>query len=175
MLIGKRIKLVALDSKNVPSFVKWFNDAEILQFLSNYRPVTQEGEEQWVKDMGNAKNTIVFSIVVIAEEKLIGNCSIDMDWRNRVGSMGIVIGEKDYHSKGYGTEAMNLAVQYGFEELNLNRMELEVYSHNPRAQKCYIEVGFKEEGRRRSAIFKNGKYNDAIVMGILKEEWKKNS
>ncbi len=173
MLIGKRIKLVAPDSKNIHVFLKWFNDMEILQFVSIYRPLIREEEEEWFARLKDRKNTIFFSIVVKEEEKLIGNCSFDIDWKNRVGNIGIVIGEKEYHNEGYGTEAMKLAVRHAFEELNLNRMELEVYSLNPRAQKCYTKVGFKEEGRRREALYIHGQYHDAIVMGLLKEEWEK--
>lgn len=68
---------------------------------------------------------------------------------------------------------MTLAVNYAFLELNLNRMELQVYSHNLRDQKCYFKVGFKKEGRRKQAIFTNGEYYDSILMAILQAEWKK--
>lgn len=174
MLIGERIKLVAPDSKSIPTFLKWFNDIEILQYISMYRPLIREEEEEWFARLKDRKNNVFFSIIVKQEEKLIGNCSFEIDWKNRVGNLGIVIGEKEYHSKGYGTEALNLVVKHAFEELNLNRMELEVFSHNPRAQKCYTKVGFKEEGRRREALYVHGQYHDAIIMGILKTEWLKN-
>ncbi len=173
MLIGERVKLVAADSKNIPVFLKWFNDMEILQYVSGYGPLTREAEEEWFASLKDRKNTVLFSIVVKADEILIGNCSFEIDWKNRVGLAGIVIGEKEYHNKGYGTESLKLMIQYAFDELNLNRMELEVYSHNPRAKSCYEKVGFKQEGKRRQAIFKNGRYQDAIGMGLLKEEWEK--
>jgi len=73
--------------------------------------------------------------------------------------------------KGYGTEAMNLILGFAFRDLNLNRVQLEAFDFNKRAQKCYLKVGFKEVGRRRKTRFIDGKYRDCIVMDILREEW----
>jgi RimJ/RimL family protein N-acetyltransferase len=172
MLNGERIRLDPLDSQDIPTYLKWLNDIDIIRFTGHHRPLTKEEEEEWFTDLKKKVNGYRFAIIVKEEEKLIGNCGFDVDWKNRVGHLGIMIGEKDYHSKGYGTEALKLLVNHAFNELNLNRMELNVYSFNPRAQKCYQKVGFKEEGRRRQAIYSLGKYHDDIVMGILKEEWK---
>ena len=175
MLIGDRIKLVPLESKNIPIFLKWMNDQEILQYLAgNNRPLTIEEEQEWFAQIKNKKNAYYFSIIIKENEKLIGNCSFDVDWKNRVGGMGIVIGEKQYQNQGYGTEAIKLVVKHAFEELNLNRMELQVYSNNPRALKCYEKVRFAVEGRKRQFVFIHGEYHDAIIMGLLKEEWEKN-
>ncbi|MHA1647370.1 MAG: GNAT family N-acetyltransferase [Promethearchaeota archaeon] len=109
----------------------------------------------------------------LKEQRIIGNCSIRLDWKNRVGSLGIMIGEKSAWNKGYGTEAMKLLVEYGFRELNMNRIELEVFASNPRAKRCYEKVGFKEEGCKRQAQFINGKYIDEYFMSIIRLEWQK--
>ena len=89
-----------------------------------------------------------------------------------MGEVGIVIGEKDYQNKGYGTEAMELLIEYGFTTINLNRIELYTYDFNISALKSYKKVGFIEEGRKRQFIWANGGYHDAIIMGILAEEWR---
>ncbi|MCX7795915.1 MAG: GNAT family N-acetyltransferase [bacterium] len=64
-------------------------------------------------------------------------------------------------------------LRYAFEVLNLNRVELTVYDFNKRAIRCYEKTGFTLEGRLRQKIFKNGNYQDVLIMSILKEEWKK--
>ncbi len=74
MLFGERVKLVPPESKNIPIFLKWFNDPEILQYLTNYRPITLEEEEKWFARLKDRENTIPFSIVTKDEEILIGNC-----------------------------------------------------------------------------------------------------
>ena len=84
--------------------------------------------------------------------------------------MVIFIGDKDYRSKGYGTEAIRLVLEYGFKYLNLKNINLDVFAFNERAIKCYEKCGFKEYGRRRKCKFVNGVYYDVISMDILDEE-----
>jgi len=174
MLKGENVILAPLKKEYIDLFLKWFNDPEITQYLLRYQPLTREIEEEWFDNLKNRQNFIIFSILTPEEggkTKLIGNCSIDVDWKNRVGLCGIMIGEKEYHGKGYGTEAMSLLVDYGFLTLNLNRIELEAYGFNIRALKSYFKGGFIEEGRKRQAIYVNGKYHDCIILGMLRSDW----
>jgi RimJ/RimL family protein N-acetyltransferase len=85
--------------------------------------------------------------------------------------IGIVIGEKDFWNKGFGTEAMRLMVDYGFSTLNLNRIHLHVYETNPRGIHCYEKVGFQQEGRLRQAHYLEGRYIDILAMSILNNDW----
>jgi RimJ/RimL family protein N-acetyltransferase len=154
--------------------VKWFNDPEITQFLLMYPPMTLEAEENWFQNSLHETNEKYFCIHDITREDqlLIGNCGVRIDWKNRVGNVGIVIGKKEYWGKGFGTEAMQLLVNYAFNTLNLHRVELDTYSHNIRAQKSYTKIGFKIEGTKRDAVYIDGKYRDVVVMSILKEEFR---
>lgn len=85
-----------------------------------------------------------------------------------------MIGRKNLLGQGYGREALSLLQKFAFETLNLNRLELEVYDFNERGRRCYASCGFKEEGRLRQKMFKNGKYCDVIVMSVLAEEYRAN-
>lgn len=178
MLIGKRIKLVPTKREYVESYLKWINDPEITQFLIMFRPMTREMEENWYDNLPNRENDFLFAIVIpkeSEEDTLIGNCGIhQVNWKDRVGVCGIMIGEKNYWGKGYGTEAMELLLYYAFNTLNLNRIELMAYDFNQRALKCYEKLGFIEEGLKRQAVFINGDYHDVIIMGLLSHEWRKN-
>ena len=174
MLEGDHVRLVAPSKKNLPTFTKWMNDPEIMQYLLVYRPISLGQEEEWYKSMLQQSDMIFFSILkkeAGKEDILIGNISITLDHRNRVGNLGIAIGEKAYWGKGYGSEALRLMIVYGFNTLNLQRLELEVFASNPRAHAVYLKVGFVEEGKRRDAYFINGQYYDAINLGLLKKEW----
>lgn len=75
-------------------------------------------------------------------------------------------------NKGYGTEAMRLAVDYGFTHLNLHRIGLDVLDFNPRAIHVYEKIGFKQEGVLRDTLFYEGTFHSAILMGILEDEWR---
>ena len=85
--------------------------------------------------------------------------------------MGIVIGDKAQWGKGYGTDTMRTLVGWGFGELNLHRIALQVYDDNARAVHCYEKVGFKTEGRLRESNFHNGRYRDTLIMALLRAEW----
>ncbi|MFX1589162.1 MAG: GNAT family N-acetyltransferase [Promethearchaeota archaeon] len=177
MLKGEHVSLKPLEKKHIDQFLKWFNDPEITQYLLMYRPLTRMEEEDWFNDLKNRESDVYFSIVIEnkdGSEKLIGNCAIrGINNKDRVGNFGIVIGEKEFQGKGYGTEAMKLLVDYGFNTLNLNRAELSTFTFNIRAHKSYLKVGFIEEGRKRQAVFKNGEYYDEIMFSILRSEWNK--
>ncbi|MHA1104519.1 MAG: GNAT family N-acetyltransferase [Promethearchaeota archaeon] len=177
MIKGKRIKFAPLKREYIDIFLKWFNDPEITQYLIMYKPLTRDFEEEWFDALKDKEDAVYFSIFFIGIEgsdKIIGNCAIqNINSKNRACSCGITIGEKEYQNKGYGTEAMELLVKYGFNTLNMNRIELSVYDFNIRAFSTYQKVGFLEEGRKRQARYHNGKYQDEIIMAILREDWEK--
>ena len=85
--------------------------------------------------------------------------------------MAIGLGEQEYWGKGYGTEAMKLALHYAFSELNLRRVSLGVFAYNQRAVHSYEKTGFRLEGRMRGMLMRQGKRWDILFMGILREEW----
>ena len=174
MLKGDNVILGPVKREYIDRYLIWMNDPELTQYIRMFRPLTREMEEEWYNNLKNRDNNFLFAILLHSQgnnEKLIGNCSIDVEWINRLGICGIMIGEKEYQGRGYGTEAMKILVQYGFNTLNLNRIELEVFDFNIRAFKSYEKTGFKKEGIRRQAMFKNGKFHDVFIMGILKKEW----
>ena len=81
------------------------------------------------------------------------------------------MGEPEFWGKGYGSDAMNVILRFGFRQLNLNRVNLNVFEYNPRAIRSYEKVGFQIEGRERQWIAREGKRWDIIYMGILRREW----
>ena len=74
--------------------------------------------------------------------------------------------------EGIGTWATEVTRDFAFEKLHLHRLELDVYSFNPRAEKVYLKAGFKREGILRDAVRDGEKYADDILMSMLEDEWK---
>ena len=127
---------------------------------------------KWFEEMLKKRTTIVFSIVTIDEDKLIGNCALtNIDKANRRANADILIGYKNYWGKGYGRDAFVLLLDYGFVVLNLKTIYLRVKSFNKRAIKMYEKVGFQKQGRLRNASFMNGKWFDDLIMDITREEF----
>jgi len=177
MLIGQKVVLRPVKRSDIPNFLKWFNDMEVTQYLAMYLPMTEMAEGKWIEELGARANTDVLFVIEVIENdgnKAIGSMGLHgINPKDHFATFGIAIGEKDYWSKGYGTEAARLIIKYGFEQLNLHRISSSAFSFNERSLRLHRKVGFREEGRQREAQFKNGQYHDLVIFGLLREEWKK--
>ncbi len=176
MLNGKRVILRPVRRSDINLFLKWFNDQEVIQYLSNYLPMTEMAEEKWIESLATtrSKTDVVFVMEVKegSSKKPIGNTGLHgIDSKDQNAWFGIVIGEKDYWSRGYGTEAAQLLIEYGFQQLNLRRISSAVVEFNERSIRMHEKLGFVEEGRRRKATYVNGRFWDDLVYGLLREEW----
>ena len=188
MIVGERIRFRGVERDDLPSFVKWLNDPEVMQGILIHHPYSQAEEENWFEGMiKHPVDEHVMGIEVRINDnqidekfeqrgdsqwKLIGSLGFtNIDWRNRCSEFGIMIGDKTYWNQGYGTEAVRLLVKYGFNTLNLNRIFLHVFENNPRAIRAYEKAGFIHEGRERQAEFKEGRYIDVLLMSILRDEF----
>lgn len=174
--LGTRIMLREYRRDDLPWIRQWVNDPEVVSYLSDIflYPHAMESTELYLESMLEGRSdSRGFVIADLTTEAYIGQVNLDsIDWKNRVGKIGIVIGSTDHMGLGLGTEAMKLLVDFAFLEMNLNRLELEVYDFNERAIRSYLKCGFKEEGRLRERLYKHGRYLDVIQMGILKSDWK---
>lgn len=173
-LVGQRIYLSPKSGSDeeVKKFTEWLNDFNTTDYTNRSAQLLSLKAEKEYLD-SHYKDGANFAIVTLDENKLIGSISLEkINYTNRTAVLGIFIGDKDYRSKGYGTEAIRLILDYGFNYMNLNNISLNVLSFNERAMKCYKKCGFEEYGRRRQCVFINGKYYDRVGMDILAEEFK---
>lgn len=178
-IYGERIMLREYQKEDFPYIREWVNDPEIADMLSDdifAFPHTTRTTEKFLDMMleSDKENLKGFIIADIKTEEYIGQIDlVDIKWKNRRALMGIIIGRKENHSKGYGTEAIRLLLDFCFNRLGLNKVELEVREYNKKAIKCYEKCGFEVEGVFKEDIFIGGKFSDTYRMGILKKDWKK--
>lgn len=171
MIEGKKTRLRAIERTDIPTFVRWFNDPEVRYYLQMYMPLSMAEEEKWFERQLEDRDNKVFAIET-AEGIHIGNCGLDcIDWRNGNAELGIVIGEKDYWGKGYGSDAITTLLRFAFHEMGLHRIYLRVDDDNERGIRCYERCGFWREGILREAVLREGRYHDHLVMGILRDEF----
>lgn len=174
-LIGDRIFLApkGTTEEEIEKFTEWMNDFQVTDYIGRTSQiVTYDGEKQYLENAAKNDNTINFNIVETATDKLIGTVALEhFNWIERSAVLGIFIGEKDFRSNGYGTEAIKMILEYGFKYLNLHSIRLDLLSINERAHKCYLKCGFKDTGASREQIFLNGKYYDRLHMDILENEF----
>lgn len=173
-LVGEHIFLSPVSIEDVEKYTEWMNDFETTDYTGRSSQLyTIDKERKWLECGSENKENQIFGIIDFKKDILIGNCGLHkIDSVNRTATLGIFIGEKEERSKGYGTEAIKLLLDYGFNYLNLHEIQLDVMSFNKRAIRCYEKAGFKEYGRRRESEYINGKYYDLISMDILKSEFK---
>ena len=175
MLLGKRIRLRGAEQTDLPNFVRWMNDPEVIRNLLLYTPLSSLDEQVWFDIMiKSPKEEHVYVIEIFEDNNwlAIGSTGFhSVDWKNRSTEIGISIGEKKYWNCGYGRDTMRLMLRHAFNDLNLNRVYLFVFETNERARKAYLASGFVEEGRLRQDVYKNGQYIDVFVMSVLRSEW----
>jgi RimJ/RimL family protein N-acetyltransferase len=175
IIYGERIRLRAVEREDVKRFCVWINDPEVTRHLTLNLPMSTADEENWFDSLSKrdqAEKPLVIEVRDGDGWKMIGNCGVfGIDPIAHLAELGIMIGEKDEWNKGYGTETMSLLLRHCFETLNLNRVFLQVYAENVRGKRAYEKAGFMEEGRLREAVYKRGKYDDVIMMSVLRSEW----
>ncbi len=171
-LCGKKCYLSPMSIESVDRYTEWFNDIEMSKNLVTIsQMITREGEQAFI-DATIKNGKYIFDIIDLENDIHIGNVGIfDIDHINRTAELGIAIGDKLFWGKGYGTEALQLILDFCFNILNLYNVMLKYYEYNERGGRCYTKVGFKEIGRRRKAKIIAGKHFDIVHMDILAEEF----
>ena len=173
-LVGELVYLRRFEREDMTDrYFQWLNDGEVTRYMVNGAvPNSSENIEAYYERMSRSPNDVLFAIVDRATETHIGNTGIhDIDWIRRLGGFGILVGEKEYWGKGYGTEITRLIVGFAFDRLNLNKVWLGVHADHGGAVRAYEKAGFRVEGRLRQEMCRHGVYEDRFIMGILREEY----
>ena len=175
-LIGDRIYLSpkGTTDEELEKFTEWMNDFEVTDYTGRSGQITTiVREKEWLENSARNTESRNFNIIESKDNKLIGTIGLEhFNWIERSAVLGIFIGDKDFRSNGYGTEAIKLLLEYGFKYLNLHSIRLDLLAINERAHKCYLKCGFKDTGCSREQIFLNGKYYDKLHMDMLENEFK---
>jgi len=170
-IIGKKVYLSPRSLDDAEKYTEWLNNYEIVKYIEQYTKIINvESEREYLNS--TKTNSYNFAIVDNNTDELIGCIGLmDIDYINSTAELGIFIGDEDHLSKGYGSEAITLLLNYGFNFLNLNNIMLKVFDFNKRAQKAYKKCGFKEFGVWKSSHYANGKYHDVIFMNIMRNDF----
>ncbi len=172
-LTGERVVLRHPEPADADSYLRWFNDPEVVRFLRRSRPMGRVEEEEFLRGLAQRKDDVIWLIEAREGGLPIGSCGLHgSGGPDRKAELGIAIGEREYWSRGYGREVVGLLLAYGFDVLNLHRIGLSVFEYNERGRRCYERAGFRLEGRRREAKFMDGRYWDELEMGVLACEWR---
>ncbi|HEX2997639.1 MAG TPA: GNAT family protein [Anaerolineales bacterium] len=156
--------------------VRWQQDSEFIR-LADSDPARLSSEKkirEWFDkqaEEGPQPERYSFSVRTLEDDRYIGFLGMWVDLIHSEAWVGLGIGEREFWSRGYGTDMMKLCIQYVFTELGLERLSLGLHEYNPRALKSYEKAGFRLEGRTRADVLREGRRTDTLWMGILREEW----
>ena len=164
---GNRIILKILSPEDVTQdYVAWMQDEEVVQFMeSRGESYTLEELKGYVKRMNESHNDFLFGIYTNDNNKHIGNIKIgEINLIHKFGNLGLFIGNKEKWGGGYGTEAVNLATEYAFQELNLNKLTAGIYGNNTGCYKAFLKAGYNEAGRLKKHRLYKDEYVDQIIV-----------
>ena len=171
MLESKDVKLREIEEYDLELICKWRNDWDILKTVFSYLPISLTKQRKWYENYLNDNSVQTFLIQYKDESKPIGTVTLGhIDYKNQNAEIGVMIGESGYRGRGLAKQTLKLLIEYGFKELNLNRLYLQLFEQNETAHQLYKSLGFKQEGVLRNHQFKNGTFCNVLMMGLLREE-----
>ncbi len=175
---GRRLYLRGLEQRDInPTYVSWLNDGRVNGFMATRRfPSTLENLQANYQKTQDDVNGIYLAICLKEDGRHIGNVKLDkIDWISQVSEFGLLIGDPEFWGRGLGTEATYLITQHGFFQMNLRRITIYSVPDNAAAVRCYEKAGYQREGILRQAVFLDGAYRDVVVLGQLREEFRRRS
>ncbi len=174
MLQKDDVRLRILSETDLNQIMTWVNDQEVNNFITRVLPMSREAELQWINSLIGSTTDVVLGICYVenGKETLIGTCGLHhIDWINRNATLGIVIGIKSYWNHNCGSKALFLLIKYAFDQLNMHRLSSSAFDENEGSIALQKKCGLVEEGRRREALFRHGKFYDEVLFGLLRADY----
>jgi len=169
---GEKIYLRPIEDGDEELFYYGKNEPAVRETLFLFKPNTRNDIKEELESWGKSDDTILFTICEKESDTVIGVTGLfRVDYVSRAAVFFIAIYDPEFWSKGYGGEATKFVIQYSFDILNLNRLQLHVSVENEKGVRAYKKTGFTIEGTLREAMYHNDEYVDFYVMGLLRKEY----
>jgi len=172
MIIGETVYLTALDPENIETVRGWINDPQVHEWmLAGHVPVSK-GEEGAFFDKAQEPDSYHFEIWRLDDRRMIGVCGLQhVDMVHRHAEIGIVVGDIGSQSKGHGADAIRTLARFAFEVLGMHTVQIGYIDGNERAAHLYRRLGFKDAGRLREFHFIRGRFRDAVLLDMTRDEF----
>ncbi|MAK60431.1 MAG: GNAT family N-acetyltransferase [Ponticaulis sp.] len=170
VLTGRKTILRAILATDADAMFEFINEPGLRLLTGSQTIFTRDQVLAFCAGVLDDKDRFDYAITV--DGRVIGDVVLnEIDWCNRISNFRIGIWNPAHPHFGYGREATALILRFGFETLGLNRIELEVFVHNPAARHVYEVLGFQMEGVRREALLQDGARVDSFVMSLLRRDY----
>lgn len=171
-LKNDRMYLRSIKESDAQKLLDATEDHEIRYMTGTKASFTIEQIQQHIRRSKEDPSRYDFAICLNENDQMVGELSVtDIDEDNRKAVFRISMNAIEHTGKGLGTEAMRPILKFVFKELELNRLQLEVFSHNKRGIGAYEKVGFRKEGVLRDSLYYDESYSDEIIMAIIRKEY----
>jgi RimJ/RimL family protein N-acetyltransferase len=170
------VTLRELAREDIPTLNRWRQDRDLVDGLgAPARYITEEVDHAWFADYLTRRGVDVrCAIRLDGEAEAVGLVSLTgIDAVHRRAEFHLLVGRRDLHGRGLGTDATHQMLRHAFLDLNLHRVFLSVLASNAAAIRVYEKAGFRHEGVAREAAYKRGRYEDLTAMAILSHEFDK--
>ncbi|WP_246938673.1 GNAT family N-acetyltransferase [Bacillus pinisoli] len=171
LLKGEKLYLDRLKEEDTAIVTSWYGDEEFTRNMDALLSIPKQVTDiQKMIELTSEKDYL-FAIRDLQTSQIVGIVGIEgILWNHRTAWISLGIGGTN-RRKGYGREALQLAMKLAFQEFNLYRLQLTVFAYNEHAIKLYEQVGFVKEGAYRSFLERDNKRFDLLLYGILREEY----
>jgi RimJ/RimL family protein N-acetyltransferase len=174
LLRGASIWLRALEEEDLDHQWQVVNNSDVAQFTSYQAPQSRLDVQVWHDTIvrGGGDRKYFFVISPLGSTDFIGLISL-FNFESRIGGpeLGIALNDPQRWGKGLGTDALNAMLDFAFGSLPINRIWLTTGAENERAQRSFKKAGFSVEGRIRKHILRHGRWEDSLLMSILRSDW----
>lgn len=168
MILGHRVGIGPILPVDLPSLFRWSDDEEAARSNATYKPPNWEHEAAFWTNTARDPSRVFFAIRGVADPAILGFVQIvGIDPVHRSACIGLRIGAPEDRRRGYGREALELAIRYCWDWLNLSRLSLNVLADNDGAIALYRSLGFEHEGVQRRALFIHGRWVDLLQIALL--------
>jgi len=172
MLIGEKVGLRPVAEADLPLIARWRNHPRTRTKFLTTLLIPVSGQKKWYEKLLNDPTRIQFMIVRLEDNVTVGTIGLNhIDYRNQSFEPCALIIDPEQRGQHLGVDAIRVMLRYAFEELNLQRAASPTLPYNKSAIRWYEELGFKEEGIARKAVYINGQFHDVIHHAMLREEW----
>ena len=175
MLKGKLVGLVAVEKEDLKQLRDWRNNTEFRKHFREYSELSMRHQEIWFEEkVIKDPSTILFSIRRLEDNELLGCCGfVYINWVHRHADLSLYIGWNDTYidEEGYAEESCKLLLNYGFNELCLNKVWTEIYEFDEKKKAFYDKFGFYQDGLFRQNYWYDGKWWDSRILSLLCSDW----
>jgi len=171
MIAGEHVILRAFEREDAERCYRWMNDPNIVRTLKSRYPIAFSNEMEWLdRAMNSLATERHFAIERKDDRSHIGNASIhDIDWVSRTAWFGLFIGEPTAWNRGFGGDAIGTLVRFAFDDMNLEKLRINVFDYNDRAKHVLEGHGFVVEGKLTRDFYREGAWHDIVIFSVFRD------